>query len=202
MKKIFKNIYLERRFFIVLSSLVLGFLISYMVPDILGALELLFFIFVLIFLVDIILVFASKGSINAERQVPEKLSNGDENEIGINILNSYLFPVGVKILDEIPHQFQKRDFGIETILGKGKAKAFQYYLRPTERGVYSFGNLNIFARSPIGLISKKHTFDNAREVPVYPSFLQLRKYDLMAFTNRLFEYGLKENSPYWAYHGV
>ena len=192
MKKIFKNIYLERRFFIVLSSLVLGFLISYMVPDILGALELLFFIFVLIFLVDIILVFASKGSINAERQVPEKLSNGDENEIGINILNSYLFPVGVKILDEIPHQFQKRDFGIETILGKGKAKAFQYYLRPTERGVYSFGNLNIFARSPIGLISKKHTFDNAREVPVYPSFLQLRKYDLMAFTNRLFEYGLKK----------
>ena len=48
MKKIFKNIYLERRFFIVLSSLVLGFLISYMVPDILGALELLFFIFVFI----------------------------------------------------------------------------------------------------------------------------------------------------------
>jgi len=192
MKKIFKNIYLERRFFIVLSSLVLGFLISYMVPDILGVLELLFFIFVLIFLVDIILVFASKGRINAERLVPEKLSNGDENEIGINILNSYLFPVGVKILDEIPHQFQKRDFGIETILGKGKAKAFQYYLRPTERGVYSFGNLNIFTRSPIGLISKKHTFDNAREVPVYPSFLQLRKYDLMAFTNRLFEYGLKK----------
>ena len=192
MKKFFKNIYLERRFFIVLSSLVLGFLISYMMPDILGALELLFFIFVLIFLVDIILVFASKGSINAERQVPEKLSNGDENEIGINILNSYLFPVGVKILDEIPHQFQKRDFGIDTNLGKGKEKRFKYYLRPTERGVYSFGNLNIFARSPIGLISKKHTFDNARQVPVYPSFLQLRKYDLMAFTNRLFEYGLKK----------
>jgi|TARA_R110000744_G_scaffold148311_1_gene261316 uncharacterized protein (DUF58 family) len=192
MKKIFKNIYLERRFFIVLSSLVLGFLISYMVPDILGALELLFFIFVLIFLVDIILVFASKGSINAERQVPEKLSNGDENEIGINILNSYLFPVGVKILDEIPHQFQKRDFGIDTNLGKGKEKRFKYYLRPTERGVYSFGNLNVFANSPIGFISKKYTFGNEQQVPVYPSFLQLRKYDLMAFTNRLFEYGLKK----------
>ena len=192
MKKIFKDIYLERRFFIVLSSLVLGFLISYMVPDILGALELLFFIFVLIFLVDIILVFASKGSINAERQVPEKLSNGDENEIGINIQNSYLFPVGVKIMDEIPHQFQKRDFGIYTTLGKGKKKVFKYNLKPTERGVYSFGNLNVFANSPIGFISKKYTFGNEQQVPVYPSFLQLRKYDLMAFTNKLFEYGLKK----------
>ncbi|MCM4169940.1 DUF58 domain-containing protein [Arenibacter sp. TNZ] len=192
MKKIFKNVYLEKRFFIVLASLVIGFLVSFIVPNILGALKLLYYIFLLIFLVDIILTFTSKGGINAERIVPEKLSNGDENEIEISVINSYLFPVGLKILDEIPHQFQKRDFSIITNLGKGKEKIFRYNLRPTERGVYSFGNLNLFARSPIGLISKKYTFGNAREVPVYPSFLQLRKYDLMAFTNRLFEYGLKK----------
>ncbi|MCM4151302.1 DUF58 domain-containing protein [Arenibacter sp. N53] len=192
MRKIIKSIYLQKRFFIVLSSLVLGFIISYMVPDILGAIELMFYIFSLIFLVDIILVLGSKGGIGAERIVPEKLSNGDGNEIEIKISNSYLFPVGLKILDEIPHQFQKRDFGIETALGKGKEKVFQYYLRPTERGVYSFGNLNVLAHSPIGLIAKKYTFGNALEVPVYPSFLQLQKYDLMAFTNRLFEYGLKK----------
>lgn len=46
--------------------------------------------------------------------------------------------------------------------------------------------------SPIGLVAKKYTFCNQREVPVYPSFLQLRKYNLMAFTNRLLEYGLKK----------
>jgi len=192
MKKIFKNVYLEKRFFILLASLVIGFLVSFIVPNILGALKLLYYIFLLIFLVDIILTFTSKGGINAERIVPEKLSNGDENEIEISVINSYLFPVGLKILDEIPLQFQKRDFSIITNLGKGKEKIFRYNLRPTERGVYSFGNLNLFARSPIGLISKKYTFGNAREVPVYPSFLQLRKYDLMAFTNRLFEYGLKK----------
>ena len=191
MKKIIRNIYLQKRFFVVLTGLVLGFLISYMVPDIFGAIQLLFYIFALLFLVDIILVFASKGKIRGQRLVPEKLSNGDENEIKISLSNSYLFPVGLKILDEMPHQFQKRDFGISTQLGKGKVKVFKYYLRPTERGVYSFGNLNVFARSPLGLISKKYTFDQERQVPVYPSFLQLRKYDLMAFTNKLFEYGIK-----------
>jgi uncharacterized protein (DUF58 family) len=192
MKKILKKIYLQKRFFIALISLVLGFLLSYMIPDIVGVLKLLFYLFALFFLVDIILVFASKGGIKAQRLVPEKLSNGDENEIKISVSNSYLFPAGIKILDEIPHQFQKRDFGISTTLQKGREKVFKYYLRPTERGVYSFGNLNVFAHSPIGFISKKYTFGYEQQVPVYPSFLQLRKYDLMAFTNKLFEYGLKK----------
>ncbi|HCO84450.1 MAG TPA: DUF58 domain-containing protein, partial [Arenibacter sp.] len=131
MKKILSNIYLQKRFFIVLTCLVLGFLISYMVPDIFGVVKLLFYVFALIFLVDIILIFASKGGIKGRRSVPEKLSNGDENEIKISLSNSYLFPAGLKILDEVPHQFQKRDFGISTTLGKGKEKVFRYYLRPT-----------------------------------------------------------------------
>lgn len=192
MKKFLGNIYLQKRFFSVLTGLVFGFLTSYLVPDILGAIKLLFYVFLLIFLVDIMLVFASKGNINGMRSVPEKLSNGDENEIKISVSNSYLFPVGLKILDEVPHQFQKRDFGIYTSLGRGKEKVFKYYLRPTERGVYSFGNLNVFAHSPIGFIGKKYAFGHEQQVPVYPSFLQLRKYDLMAFTNKLFAHGLKK----------
>ena len=192
MKRVFKNIYLQQRFFVILVALILGFVLSYIFPTVFSVLRLLFFLFILVFLVDLILVFASKGGIFGERVVPDKLSNGDENPIKIRIINTYLFRASVKIIDEIPHQFQKRDFGITTTLGKGENKFFNYTLRPTERGVYSFGDLNVFASSPLGLIAKKCTFNRAHEVPVYPSFLQLRKYDLMAFTNRLFEYGLKK----------
>lgn len=192
MKKLLFNIFLEKRFFLVLSCLVVGFLISYMHPDILGAMKFLFYCFLLLLLVDIILIFASKGSVHATRLLPEKLSNGDENQIKIVLSNFYLFPVQLKVLDEIPHQFQKRDFVINTKLGKGREKQFTYQLRPTSRGLYSFGNLIVLSRSPIGFISKKYSFDYNKSVPVYPSFLQLRKYDLMAFSNRLFEYGLKK----------
>lgn len=170
----------------------MSFLVSYIFPDMYGAVKLLFFMFLIVFIVDLILVFASKGTISGGRLVPEKLSNGDDNDIGIQLTNTYLFPSTLKILDEIPHQFQKRDFGIVTKIAKGESKKFKYMLRPVERGVYSFGNLNVFASSPLGLVSRKYTFNNEQEVPVYPSFLQLRKYDLMAFTNRLFEYGLKK----------
>jgi len=141
---------------------------------------------------DFLLLYASKGTINGERLVPDKLSNGDQNPILIHISNSYLFLVSLRLLDELPHQFQKRDFEIRANLKKGEHKKFKYQLRPTERGGYTFGNLNVFVCTPLGLLARKYTFNAAHEVPVYPSFLQLRKYDLMAFSNKLFDFGLKK----------
>ena len=192
MKKLFKPIYLQKRFFIVLIVIIVGFLVSYMVPNLYGAFKVLFFVFLLILAVDVLLLFASKGKILGERILPDKLSNGDENPIQLQITNTYLFNTTVKVIDEIPFQFQKRDFGMVSKIVSGGTKNYGYQLRPTERGVYSFGSLNVFARSAIGFLSRKYTFDEAQEVPVYPSFLQLQKYDLIAFTSRLHEYGLKK----------
>ncbi len=192
MLRLFKNIYLEKRFFTLLIGLIIGFLISFMYPDVFGVFKILFYLFLLAFFVDLLLVFGSKGKITAERILPDKLSNGDENTIRLRLINSYLFTATVRIIDEIPHQFQKRDFDLKTSIEKGENKFFDYTLRPVERGVYAFGDLIVFAGSPLGLIARKYSYDRAQEVPVYPSFLQLRKYDLMAFTNRLFEYGLKK----------
>ncbi|MEK6155186.1 DUF58 domain-containing protein [Flavobacteriaceae bacterium 3-367] len=192
MSKVFRNIYLKKRFFVVWTALVLGFLLSYNFPDIFGAIKFLFFLYVLALITDLILIFGSKGAIHGERLLPDKLSNGDANSIKIRVINTYLFPVRIKVLDEIPHQFQKRDFEIRASLEKGDSRFFHYSLRPVERGMYSFGQLNIFAATPLGLLARRYTFDRSQEVPVYPSFLQLRKYNLMAFINRLFEYGLKK----------
>ncbi|AWX45621.1 hypothetical protein HME9304_02648 [Flagellimonas maritima] len=192
MKKFFKHIYLQKRFFIAISIIVFGFLLSYMVEDIFGAVKLLFYVFSLLLIVDVLLLFASKGKLEGQRVLPDKLSNGDENLILLELTNSYLFKVSVKIIDEIPFQFQKRDFGLTSKIKSGGSKSYEYILRPTERGVYSFGSLNLYASSPIGFLAKKNAFNINQEVPVYPSFLQLQKYDLIAFTNRLHEFGLKK----------
>ncbi|NAY93175.1 DUF58 domain-containing protein [Muricauda sp. JGD-17] len=163
-----------------------------MEPKLFGVMKLLFFVFAILLITDLLLLFASKGKIEGKRRLPDKLSNGDNNPIQFQITNTYLFQVAVKIIDEIPFQFQKRDFGLTSSIASGNGKTYEYQLRPTERGVYSFGSLIVFAISPIGLLGRKFTFDQAQEVPVYPSFLQLQKYDLLAATNRLHEYGLKK----------
>lgn len=192
MKKVFKNIFLEKRFFLVLTGIIFCFLVSYIFENISFIAKLLFYLFLALLIVDIILLFLSKGNIVADRIVPDKLSNGDENNIKIQVTNQYLFSSTVNIIDELPFQFQKRDFNFRSVLKSGEQKFYTYNVRPVERGVYSFGNLNVFATSPIGFLAKKYIYNQDKEVPVYPSFLQLRKYELLAFSNRLLEFGIKK----------
>jgi len=141
---------------------------------------------------DILILFVAKTGIEASRIAPEKLSNGDENPIGIDIKNYYTFPIGVKIIDEIPEQFQVRNFEISRRIKASSQDDIQYYLRPTERGEYLFGSLNVYVISPLRLISRRFKFSKDQMVPTYPSYIQLRKYDLMAFSNNLFQYGVKK----------
>lgn len=141
---------------------------------------------------DIVLLFLSKNTVQAARTMPVKLSNGDANPIKISISNNYTFPVSTKIIDEIPFQFQVRNFEIIRKIKANTADEFNYDLRPTERGEYFFGNLNVYVCSPLKLISRRFTFDNNQMVPTYPSYIQLRKYDLIAFSNKLSQYGIKK----------
>nr|WP_193787273.1 DUF58 domain-containing protein [Lacinutrix mariniflava] len=164
---------------------------AYIFPGLLNIIKMLFFIFCGLVIVDFIILFKQKG-INATRLLPNKLSNGDDNEIAITIENNYNFKSHIQLIDELPFQYQKRDFNIDTVVEKGNSKKIKYTLRPLERGEYHFGNLNLYTNSPIGLVSRRFKFGKDEMVPNYPSFLQLRKYMLMAFTNKLSEYGLKK----------
>ena len=147
---------------------------------------------VVLFIVDSMLLFNQKDAIYSQRILPEKLSNGDENSVKIDIKNNYPFWVDLKIIDEIPFQFQKRDFLIKkTILPQGSS-FFEYILIPKERGEYVFGGLNIFAKSPIGLVSRKFVFQKEASLPSYPSFVHLRKYELMALQNEFLLGGIKK----------
>ncbi len=191
MKRLFKHTYLTFRFFIIAIAFVILFILAYLYPGLLEIASLLFFVAVGLVLIDIILLFKQKG-ISASRILPEKLSNGDDNPIEITLQNNYNFKTDLLLIDEMPFQYQKRDFEINTQLSKHDKKKITYTLRPLERGEYYFGNLNVYVNSPIGLVTRRFQFAKDAMVPNYPSFLQLRKYMLLAFSNKLFEYGLKK----------
>ena len=143
-------------------------------------------------MVDYLFLFNQKTGIHAQRILPEKMSNGDENSIKIDLKNNYSFPIKAKIIDEIPFQFQKRDFLIERKLGTQKNVLLEYILEPKERGEYSFGNLNIFVSSKAGFVSRRFTFQKNATLPSYPSFIHLRKYELMALQNEFLFGGIKK----------
>lgn len=191
MKRFFKHTYLTFRFFQVLMYFVALFILAYIYDGLLSIVMALFFVAIGLTLADLILLFKQKG-IEATRVLPEKLSNGDDNPIVLRIANNYNFKSDLLLIDELPFQYQKRDFEIKIQLSAQNEKKISYTLRPLERGEYYFGHLNIYANSPIGLVTRRFQFSKDAMVPNYPSFLQLRKYMLIAFSNKLFEYGLKK----------
>lgn len=143
-------------------------------------------------MVDYLLLFNQKEGILAQRILPEKLSNGDENQIKVDVKNNYSFKIHTKIIDEIPFQFQKRDFLIRKEIASGRNTYFQYTLEPKERGEYNFGSLNVYAASPIGFISKRYRFQKDANLAAYPSFIHLRKYELMALQSEFLLGGIKK----------
>ena len=188
----FKKLYLNNLFFYLLIGNIVFFVVAFFFPKIYKLSWFLFLILIAFLILDTLILFLNKKGIEASRIMAEKLSNGDENAITISIKNYYFFPVFAQIIDEIPFQFQIRDFKIDRKIKPTSHDEISYFLQPTERGTFSFGKLNIYVRSPFSLVSRRYIFDKNHSVPVYPSYIQLRKYDLMAFSNQLFQYGLKK----------
>ena len=186
-----KFLYLNTRFYIALLLAIILFVIGFFT-------QFFFFIavaFVVIFLgfvaAEVFLLFYNKKGITAERIVPERLSNGDKNEIILNIKNNYPFKVSLKIIDELPFQFQERNFELSHIFTKHTTKKISYHVIPKERGVYQFGSVNIYVTTLTKLISKRYKNTKNEEVAVYPSFLNLRKHELLASKTALLPNGIK-----------
>jgi uncharacterized protein (DUF58 family) len=190
--KWFNKIYLNNFFFYLFMGIVFCFLLAFFFPALLNATILVLYIFLGLTVIDFLLLFASNQKFNASRNTPEKFSNGDENPVIVKLESGFGFPVAVKVIDEIPFQFQVRNFEIKRKIQSGGTDSFEYSLRPVSRGEYHFGRLNIYVSSPLHLACRRFIFDEGQMVPTYPSYIQLKKYDLMAFSNRLFQYGLKK----------
>ena len=190
--KAIKSLYINNLVFYLLIGLVALFCVAYLVPWLYQITWYLLLILLIFIALDVLILYNAKVGIQALRQTPEKFSNGDENPVNITIQNYYTFKIFTKIIDEVPFQFQIRDFLILRNIPPQTTDSFQYYLRPTERGEYFFGQLHVYVGSQLGLINRRFSFQGDQMVPTYPSYIQLKKYDLMAFSNQLVQYGVKK----------
>ena len=196
MKSLFAKFYLDlflgNRLLVALCISVLLFLMSFFLPW-LGDIPQMYFLAVAVLvLLDMVLLYRKNDGVFGRRNAPDRLSNGDENPISIFVENSYSFTIDLGIIDEIPVQFQKRDVWFKTTLKPGQKKYIEYKLKPLKRGEYEFGKVHLYVKSPLGMLQRRCSFGESQVLPVFPSFLQMRKYELMAVSNRLTEVGIKK----------
>ena len=161
-------------------------------PLIYGIANIALIILVVLVVVDTLILYSNRKGFFARRDTLDKLSNGDDNPVQIVLENQYLFPVRISVIDELPFQFQVRDKEFKLNIDSGKSKTIEYDLRPVKRGEYSFGAVNVFVKSPIGFMQRRYRFSQDMMVPVYPSFMQMRKFELLAISNQLTDAGIKK----------
>ena len=190
--KMLKALYFRNRIFQLAGLLVFLFVLGFFVPVFLSIGEIGFYLLLAFTVVDGLLLFRFKKPLIIERFCSEKFSNGDENDIKLIIEHTYPQTINLRVIDELPVQFQQRDLKFDLTINPGEVKNIEYQLRPVKRGEYEFGLVNAFAFTTIGLVSRRFRLAEPNTVAVYPSYIQMRKYELLAISNQLTEYGIKK----------
>ena len=167
------------------------FVISYFIPVIFTVGVVLLSFLIIAILIDCFLLYSKKKGIDAYRVTTDRFSNGDENKVTIELENEYGFKIRCKLIDELPFQFQNRNWKKVELLDAGAEATVNYFLKPQGRGEYNFGNINVFVSSPLRLVTRRYSFEQKETVKVYPSYIQMRRYQLLATANRLQEAGVK-----------
>ncbi|WP_321285416.1 DUF58 domain-containing protein [uncultured Sunxiuqinia sp.] len=191
MLKILNQIYLSNRFFIGIIAIVLLFALGYSFQWLFFTAQIAAIALVTLAVSDLTWLFLNKQGIRIKRKTPERLSLGDENPISFRVQNNFPFKIYIELVEELPIEFQKRNFSISQQLDSGEEKVFDYTLKPVTRGEYKFGQSNIYLSSILGIVIRRIKANNAQNIPVYPSFISMRKFELVGISNRLQEFGIK-----------
>lgn len=188
-KKYLGDLFLRQRFYAILATLVVLFVIAFYIPVLLQIAILVFLVFIFFLILDYVLLFFAKKGVHARRITGHRFSNGDENAVEIALKNGFAFPVHVMIIDELPEQLQIRNWKGRVNLKADQSKKIHWKIKPLERGSYNFGNIHLFVSSPLKLVSRRFTIEAGETIPVYPAFMQLYKYQLFSQTTLQAESG-------------
>lgn len=187
-----KHLFLTNRLFILLGTLIIAMVCGFFVPLLFPVAQALTALALGLIILDYILLFSPQVRAGARRAAPKVLSLGDENNIRLEIENLANIPLSFLVIDELPVQLQVRDFGERLRLSSMETADINYPVRPVERGAYVFGDINLFLSTSIGLLQRRLQIGQEQEVPVYPSILQMKQFELKAFNRVTQQKGIKK----------
>jgi len=165
--------------------LIVCWVLAYVFPFLLGPVRILSLVYLLIVLFEIWTLYRKSYGIEAERRLSDRFSNGDENPVEIRLRSRFPMNISVDLIDEVPEQFQWRDRSFKLKLQAGELHEIKYQLRPNKRGPYLFGDLHCYVSFLSHSVQRDFKQAQAQEIKTYPSFLDLRRYELMAFSEHL-----------------
>lgn len=192
MKGLFSNSYLRNRFFWCMGALVVAFAAGFWWPPLYFAAQVALLAFMVLVVVDGLILFARNYRFRIRRKLPRVLSLGDGTTVKIELQNRNRLKLRIGLIDELPYQLQIRDYYQELSLAPEEQVVLDYNIRPLSRGAYAFGDIILFLSTTLGLLERRYTKSAAMELPVYPSIVQMKQFELRAFERTSMPGGLKQ----------
>jgi uncharacterized protein (DUF58 family) len=186
------NVFFTRRFYIVGGSIVIFFIASWLLSINLEIAKILCVSFLLLSLGEMVLLFTNRRGIQGVRLLPERFSNGDNNIILLKLRSFFPFHVTLQIIEELPEQFEIRNNTFDANITPYGSFELSYFIKPLERGNYKFGFSQLFITTRLGLVWRRVATASHSDVKVYPSFVQMRKYALIAQSAQQAETGNRQ----------
>ncbi|MCP9762178.1 DUF58 domain-containing protein [Lacihabitans soyangensis] len=181
-----KSFYLTRNLFVCLGVCVLFFSFG-MINEVFFVVgKVLFFLTWLVVLGETILLFDTKEIICVSRILPKKLSNGDENQVELEIKNFTKKSFIGYFVEELPEQLQIRKWERSFSLKSLEEKAINYLVFPKTRGEYEWGGTNVLLQlGSWSLVARRERFFFTQTVACFPSFEQFKKIPISAIVNNV-----------------
>ena len=184
--------YLTNRFFWFAGAVIALFAMSYPLDWLFPLAQIAFAALILLTAGDLFILFYRRPEISAVRNTVPVFSLGDPNPVVINVENRSSLTLHASITDELPVQFQIRDFSMSQWLMPGERYSLEHKLTPHSRGIYRFGYINVFITTRLGLAERRLKEGQEEEVRVYPSFIQMKRFELRATRQIAHETGVKK----------
>ncbi len=187
-----RSLFLTDRFFAVFGAIAALFAFSYAFEALFWVAQGLLGLSLALVAADAALLYHRRGYLTARREAASVFSLGDPNPVRLHMSNESMLRLRIAAIDELPEQFQERHFSLRVALEAGEQTHLHYELRPLSRGAYAFGRILLFAQTPLGLLERRFSFEQLQEVAVYPSVLQMRRYELSTLSGQTYSSGIRK----------
>jgi uncharacterized protein (DUF58 family) len=186
-----KNLFLHRRLFAAMGALAVLFVFSFAFPPLFLPAKACALVLAILIIADALILFHFTLPLSGNRQLPTVFSLGDPNPVAVHVQNTTPLTLYGTLIDELPFQFQIRDFEQPLVLPPGSTKVWHYQLSPKLRGEYAFGHVYGYVSTALSLLQRRVTLGQPTLINVLPSIIQMKKFELRSFNRMAQFHGLK-----------
>ncbi|TNE76803.1 MAG: DUF58 domain-containing protein [Bacteroidetes bacterium] len=186
------NIYLTRWFFVVFVLAIGMYVAAFSIPNLEFIADVTLASLFGVTAIDTLLVFSNREPIHVQRTWQERFNLGETNKIKLKVENLSNQPFHFILYEGFPIEMQERSRSFGGMLAAGGERTFDYTFTPKSRGEFSFGDITVRIRSVFFLVSRRVEISASGKFHVYPSVLQMKKYELLVFHQQKVNSGIKK----------